>query len=462
MRTPKIGLVTGGYFEYWKMYEGLEQEVEAEMTGLAKALGETMDVVWSGFADTEEKCDAAGKKFQAENIDLLVICEGTYFPDFMPVQTAEHVPDVPILVLMTQPHDHVPETMDYKDAIHHSFGIVGAVQLTGAFRKMGKKFEVLIGALDDPKLPEKVKDYAKLATLRREMRFMNLGIVGHTFRGMYDLELDKTMLKAVLGPTVVYIELNELLEIWKETSAGESEKVTEQMLKTYQLDGPDKQDLCKACRLGLAMETLADRYKLDGLAHLCQHLIHVETETTPCYGNTRLVEKGVMVTCEGDLGNLVAMCILHRLTGQVTYQGEWGMFDVPRNAMLFVHHGAGSPTLAKSPDDVRITPTGEKWGFTGQGASFRYTGKPGPVTLCSLICDPDGWKMLITGGEVIDVPVRPYWGEQFTIRTEKPVTEYLAELCREGVTHHAAMVYGDLRPQLKQLADLLDVRKFIL
>jgi L-arabinose isomerase len=461
-KKPKIGLLTGGYFEYWKMYPGLEQEVEKEMRDLAESLGSKMDIVWSGLADTQEKCDAAGKKFQKEQIDLLVICEGTYFPDYMPVQTAEYVPNAPILVLLTQPQDHVPEQMDYRDAIHHSFGVVGAVQLTGAFRKMGKPFEIIVGALNDPALPGRVEDYARVALLARELRFLNLGIIGHTFRGMYDLELDKTMLKSAIGPTVVYIELGELLSIWKEMDPKAAEALTADVLKTYRLDGPDRQDLCKACRLGLAMETLAERYQLDGLAHLCQHLIHVETETTPCYANTRLIEKGIMVTCEGDIGNLVAMCILHRLTGRVAYQGEWGMFDVPRNAMLFVHHGAGSPTLAKSPADVRITPTGEKWGFTGQGASFRYTGKPGPVTLCSLICDRDGWKMLITGGEVIDSPCRPYWGEQFTIRTERPVTEYLADLCREGVTHHAAMVYGDVRPQLEHLADLLRLRKFIL
>ncbi|MCK5569596.1 MAG: hypothetical protein KAJ15_07755 [Spirochaetes bacterium] len=56
------------------------------------------------------------------------------------------------------------------------------------------------------------------------------------------------------------------------------------------------------------MEKLAEKYKLDGLSHLCQHLIHVKTGTTLCYTVVHLTEKGVMVTCEGDLGNLVSMC----------------------------------------------------------------------------------------------------------------------------------------------------------
>ncbi len=462
MKRPKIGLLTGGYFEYWKMYSGLEQEVEQEMKALAKGLGEKADVVWSGLADTLEKCTAAGKRFKAEGIDLLVICEGTYFPDFMPIQTMEYVPEVPVLVLLTQPQDHVTATMDYRDAIHHSFGVVGAVQLTGAFRKMGRKFEIIVAALNDPKIYDKVADYARVVTTASKLRFLNLGIIGHTFQGMYDLELDKTKLKSKIGPNIFYIELGDLISTWKQIDTGKSDKLAEELVKTYTLDGPERDDINKACRLGLAMEVVAEKYQLDGISHLCQHLIHVETGTTPCYANTRLIEKGIMVTCEGDIGNLVAMCILYLLTGQVVYQGEWGMFDVKENAMLFVHHGAGSPKLAKSPADVQITPTGEKWGFTGQGASFRYVGKPGPVTLTSLIYDNEGWKMLITGGEVIKVPCRPYWGEQFTIKVDQPVTEYLAALCREGVTHHAAMVYGNVRPQLEKLADRLDIRKFLL
>jgi len=462
MKKPKIGLLTGGYFEYWKMYDGLEQEVEAEMKALAEGLKQKVDVVWSGLADTLEKCHAAGERFKREGIDLLVICEGTYFPDYMPIQTMEFVPEVPVLVLLTQPQDHVTADMDYRDAIHHSFGVVGAVQLTGAFRKMGRRFEIIVAALNDPAIYDKVADYARVVTTAKTLRFMNLGILGLTFQGMYDLELDKTMLKSKIGPNIFYIELGELIATWKQIDAKEGTALAEKLLAAYTLDGPNREDINKACRLGLAMEQVAEKYRLDGISHLCQHLIHVETGTTPCYANTRLIEKGVMVTCEGDIGNLVAMCILYQLTGGVIYQGEWGMFDVKENAMLFVHHGAGSPKLAKSPADVRITPTGEKWGFTGQGASFRYTGKPGPVTLCSLIFDTGGWKILITGGEAIDVPCRPYWGEQFTIRMNRPITEYLECLCREGVTHHAAMVYGNVRAPLEKLADLLAIRKFIL
>ena len=105
LKTVKVGLLTGGFFEFWRMYPELEKVVEAEMAGLCDALKakEGLEIIWSGLADTLEKCDEAGERFRRENVDLLVVCEGSYFPDYMPLQTVEYLPGVPVLVLLTQP-----------------------------------------------------------------------------------------------------------------------------------------------------------------------------------------------------------------------------------------------------------------------------------------------------------------------------------------------------------------------
>ena len=464
MRNVKVGLLTGGFFEFWRMYPELEKVVAAEMAGLCEGLKakQGLEISWSGLADTLEKCDEAGKRFRKADIDLLVVCEGSYFPDYMPLQTLEYLPGVPVLVLLTQPQPFVKLDMDYVDAIHHSFGMVGVVQLTGAFRKMGRHFELIIGSLDDDSMYDEVAAYAKVVRAYKDLRFLNLGIVGHTFQGMYDLEIDKTMFKATIGPNVIYVELQELMDLWEKTSEDEGRDLARDLLKRYQTEGTAEGDIRNACRLGLAMEKLAEEHRLDGISHLCQHFLHVATKTTPCLANARLIEKGVMVSCEGDIGNLAIMCVLHRLSGDAVHHGEFGMYDVKENALLFVHHGAGSPRLAKSDDSVSITPTGEKWGFEGAGASFRYAGKPGTVTLSSLIYDREGWKLLVSVGEVLEVPVRPFYGEQFTIRFEKPIKEWLYALCMEGSTHHAALVYGDFEKELSCLSRLLGIRNIVL
>lgn len=346
----------------WSAYGGMAIHVQQGSGGWADwkqitTVPATYDTWYTVQAMSTEE---AGSLFRKEDVDLLVVCEGTYFPDYMPIQTMEYLPGVPVLVLLSQPEDTIPVDMDYPRAITDSFGLVGAVQLTGAMTKMGKKFEVLAGALNEESTLESIERYARVALVRRLLRFLRLGIIGHTFQGMYDLELDKTKLKSDIGPSVIYIEMAEILSLWKDIQEQEAEKLAGELASKYVPEGPGKSDIANACRLTLAMEKVADKYRLDGLSHLCQFLIHVETRTTPCLGTARLIQKGIMTTCEGDLGGLVAMCILHMLGGKSTFFGEWGMYDTSENAMLLFHHGASNPELAKDPSNVNITPTGER------------------------------------------------------------------------------------------------------
>ena len=67
--------------------------------------------------------------------------------------------------------------------------------------------------------------------------------------------------------------------------------------------------------------------------------------------------------------------------------------------------------------------------------------------------------MLISGGEALDVPCRPSYSDQFMVRVDRPVKEYLEQLCRHGVTHHAVLCYGNYRKELAQLTDLLSIRR---
>ena len=81
--------------------------------------------------------------------------------------------------------------------------------------------------------------------------------------------------------------------------------------------------------------------------------------------------------------------------------------------------------------------------------------------MVSLIEDQEGWKMLITGGEAIDVPCRPFWGQQFMVKVDRPVKSFLETICREGVTHHGILVYGDWRDELQKATRLMGIRQFL-
>ena len=144
-RQLKIGFLACGYFEYWRMYEGLREQVEGDMQKIAAHLTQKHSIVYPGLVDTLDTADAAGKRFKEEQIDLLVISEGTYCPDYFVHQTLLHLPgDTPLIVFASQPHVKLDYKVGYDQSLRNS-GPMALVQLTGGFRKMGKfaKYEIV-------------------------------------------------------------------------------------------------------------------------------------------------------------------------------------------------------------------------------------------------------------------------------------------------------------------------------
>ena len=66
-------------------------------------------------------------------------------------------------------------------------------------------------------------------------------------------------------------------------------------------------------------------------------------------------EDRFMVGCEGDIGGLVMMDLLHQFTGNLPFQAEWGQFDRANNAVFLLGHGIGAPELAKSDEAITLT-----------------------------------------------------------------------------------------------------------
>jgi hypothetical protein len=46
------------------------------------------------------------------------------------------------------------------------------------------------------------------------------------------------------------------------------------------------------------------------------------------------------------------------------------------------------------------------------------------------------------------------------VQVERPIKEYLVEIQKRGVSHHAIIVHGDIRKELSLLASVLGIRSF--
>lgn len=462
-KEPKIGLFTGGYFEYWRMYpQTLEKKIEDDMTKIYNCLKKYFGcVVWPGVVDTLDKADEAGRLFSHENVDMVIYVAGTYCPDYMSIQALSYVRDAKLILFNTQADKNVDRNGDYEETLRSS-GLISITQLSGALKKMGwfKQIKVVVGTHEEDQVYQEIEKYANAYKTYTYLKNLNIGLVGHVFRGMYDFEYDKTRLKGILGPNVINIQLSHLLNEYENSIDDEVESIIDAVGKRFDIVGLDHDDLTRSTRLYYALKSLFDKYNLDAVCLLGQHYIEQKTGATSYLANMMFhEEKDRMIVTEGDVHGLIVMCMMNILSKQTPLFAEWGEYDEKDNAILFMHHGFADPDNAKCIEDIKINRSPEQWGLQGNGFNMQFTAKPGIVTIAHLIADADGYKMIIMKGDALDIPSIPCEEVTAFVKIEKPVKDFIKELLYEGFSHHAIIGYGDMTEELGYIADFMGIRK---
>ncbi len=458
----RVGMIGCGYFEYWRMYPALREKAESALCIIHDRLARDWDVVYPGMIDTLDAAEAAGQALAAAGVDVVIVAEGTYLPDFMVLCALEHVPNAHVILFDSQSGENLAGDDVYENTLRNS-ALIGIAQLSGTFRKSNRPFQVVVGEISEEscyrQLAGKIRGYA----IAKQLRSYNIGLVGHVFRGMYDLEFDRGSVRGCLGPEVITIQADHLVDIWREISEAEVSAVAEEYARRFSMRIITADDLKRSVRLGLAMRQLIDRYRLDALCFLGQHYLEKMTRAPARLGASMLLERDrIMAACEGDVGGLIAMQILYQLTGNAPVQMEWGQFDAKNNALFLIGHGIASPDVAVHPQQVTLTRAPEEWGFEGHGVNWEMILRPGPVTMAHFLATPDGWRMLISRGESLDHPCLPCDEIHALVRVNMPVREYLKTLLEHGTAHHVIVAHGDAIDDLETAADAMCVRKLVL
>ncbi len=320
---------------------------------------------------------------------------------------------------------------------------------------MNRPYKVVIGSIDDERAYDKMAVMIKALQAVNDIRESNIGVIGNVFRGMYDLELSKTFLKSTFDVNVIYIQSGHLMTEWEQVTDDEVSQKTEQLLSRFKTRDITEDDVRRAVKLAIAMQRLAARFRLDAMCFLDQHFVQKQTLTTARIGASLLNEQGVITNCEGDLGGLVTMMLMHSISGLPSLMGEWGEFDETLNTCLIMGHGIGVPELAKNDAAITLTRTPEEWGFEGSGLNYELIVKPGAVTIGHVIETVNGYKMLISPAESIDFPTLDYEELHAMVRVQTPIKEYLEKVFESGVTHHCIVGLSDMSQELLAVAEIL-------
>lgn len=462
VKSPiKIGVLTCGYFEYWRMYPTLKEKVEGDLKVITDRIKATYPgAIFTGMVDTLDTAAEAGKLLKKEDVDVVLLVYGTYTADFISLTALDYVSEKPLIIFSEQPHANVDKKGDYEGSLRNS-AVIGVAQITGTLRKMKRDYKIVVGHIHDERAYKQIDDYMSGVQAVKDIRESNIGIIGHVFRGMYDIELSKTFFKSTFGANIIQIQSSHLLDVWAEVTDEEAQKETDAILNRFKTKNVTKTDVFRAMKLAIAMERLAKKFSLDAMCFLDQHFVQRQVLTSARMGASLLMERtGMSVNCEGDLGGLITMMLMRSTGGRPALMGEWGEYDSESNSIFVIGHGIGTPDMAKSEDEIYLTRTPEEWGFEGAGCNYELILKPGVATIAHIMEGPDGYRLLVSKGESIDFPRLAFDELHAVIKVDKPVNEYLEEVFDFGVSHHCIVTLGDVVEPLKRVAKILGMKIF--
>jgi L-arabinose isomerase len=351
--------------------------------------------------------------------------------------------------------------MSMRDLFRAS-GPVGAVQASAPLKRLGKKFAFAFGSYKNKDAIKSIVEFSRACKTARELKNATIGVLPYRCDQMTGTYVDEFRLKKEIGPELKYISVNDYSRI----CAGIPDESVEAFVRDLKVnfkvaDGVTEAGLAKAARVSLGLAKLVEKYRLDALAiEDVSEELHRVIGLRPCLYVPALFERAV-VSMEAEVGGAVALLRLKKLARKAPMYAEMFTFDEDENCLLVGHAGIHDIDLAESRDTVLIEPDGEYVESERDSCWMRFRARSGHVTMLSLFCDVDRFKMVVSSGECLGGKEKLLGSPHAYVKIATPLAEFFEKAIKTGMTQHWALVHGDVVNELIALADVLGVEKVL-
>ena len=152
------------------------------------------------------------------------------------------------------------------------------------------------------------------------------GVIGKPSDWLIASQVDYDNALKRLDVKLVDIDINEVIELYNKDDSTYSNS-----LFKY-----DEIELNNALKLNNALNTIKEKYNLDGLTIRCFDLLD-SIKTTSCLSLALLNKNNIVATCEGDIPTMLSMHILNKITNQVGFQANPSRIDKEKSEMVLAH-----------------------------------------------------------------------------------------------------------------------------
>jgi len=453
----RVGFLTL-MFDLYERLPGLEEELSAFGSDLARILAEFCDVSWPGVLKTQRDVDRAVTGFEEASDDLILVVFLAYAPSAIVLPSLRKTP-LPVVIFDTQRLYEVSRSIGAKDLLRNH-GMHGVQDLSNALTRAGRPFNIVVGHYADSEALGQMKEWCEAARIKRFLSHAKVGSIGGPLVGMTDLTFDEESLRRIIGAQVCPISQKEIAMMASEAPDPVIEEQMARDRRSFKV-APDITDTEheESSRLEWAIRNLMERERIDAFtANFVEISEGGLIKTLPFLASSKMLAEGFGYAGEGDALTSLAVAMMHRLAGSANFTEMFTM-DFKGDAILMSHMGEGNPSMARLDEPVELV--GSDLGLvkiTTRPLLLRFSLRPGHVTLVNFAASFDGLKLIASEGDVLDFPAIPgVKTPHFKFRPERPLKVFLSHLSMEGSSHHFALAYGSWSSVMRKIATLTKI-----
>jgi L-arabinose isomerase len=256
------------------------------------------------------------------------------------------------------------------------------------------------------------------------------------------------------------LEVDELSALRSECTEEEIAQRVRLFVEHFDVQADCAQaELERAARTSVALDRLVEKYDLQSLAYYYKGTgvaANEDTMSSIILGTSLLTARHVPVAGEYEVKNAIAMKIMDCLGAGGSFT-EYYVLDLADDIVLMGHDGPGHIAIAEGK--TRVRPLEVYHGKVGQGLSVEMSVRYGPVTVLSVVDDPEhGFRLLAAEGVSESGPTLAIGNTNSRYRFPIGARRFVERWNEQGPAHHCAVGVGHIASALDKLARLLEIQ----
>ena len=473
LRKPKAGLLLIASPRFKNLYgpkRGTYGERKDAAVKEIKATMDFMDLVDPGIVYEREDAQRAMDLFYNEKVDFIYAEFLSWSEDFAWIRFLRDCPEIPILFCnVAKPRMTFETTLDEDDFVDYLCAgtLVGSLEGSGDVARTGRKnVKTVMGTREQ--ITEKVKVFADAARVRSILRQSNVGLMANMNEAMWSTYIDNYDLFTKIGPEIHYLPYSDY--------GAEIENLTDEEVKAYadeltskykMMDDVEYDKFIGCVKATLGIKKLAQKNDVD--CYVYNDIDQATFRTAGCRAGfyPQWFNENVSVLVpEADIGAGLITYILKLLSRKNVNFIE--PFHIEDDFGTFAGGHAG-PNDHNDPAwqdnviisrDVRFAKT--SWKYAGAPFAW-YRFSPGMKTVAGLYEQDGKYKLITFMAESLSEKDTPQSAKNHLLATYShtifrpvvPAKELWEKVLNIGATQHYAIVDGDYRDELRDLASIM-------